>query len=140
MSAIAAGSVVIASLRVTPSVFDAAPKVGVCQSVGGVGPPPTAVLIDWEDGTQTTFAVTVGTTASPVLFSVNVPLNPSLLGTTVDPSSPFPNPGGRFRGVVVMHFEAQDPSGSTLGDVVVVRCPEGFYTLPYANAVVIPSA
>jgi hypothetical protein len=124
-SAIAAGSLV-APIITLATGFVQTPfyKVGVCESAVA-GPPPTNVVVAWEDGTRETFASAVG------LIQLLPPVTPSLLGaygTYADGT--LPHPGGRLAGPVVAHVLAADASGVEQSEIVVIPSPQGFLAIP----------
>ncbi len=134
MAKIIAGTTVIAAAAVQPYIQHAQlPIYGVCESAtdpGGVLP-PTAVVVDFEDGTRTTYAVSAG-----VLLQADAPINASALGRTAAFQSPVPNPGSRVQGPVCVHIAVLDAAGvwSAPSDFLVVQTPLGFMTIPYVAA------
>lgn len=138
MAALAAGSIVIPAASVMSlAPHRARPKIGLCESAVA-GPPPTAVVVDWADGTRTTYSVS-GAGATSVIFQVLNPTHALLLGSVVQIPA-VGNPGGRMQGVVVMHFNIQDPSGGNTAELVIIETPTGFQTAPYANVTVVDAA
>ena len=137
--ALAAGDFVIAAASVmnpTPGgvLHTQPPKFGVCESLA-------PAVIDWEDGTQTSYAA-LGTGATAVILGVAqiVPASDLLSAMVAPAPSAFPNPGGRFTGSVVAHFSVVDPTSGVSVEVAIVKTPEGFYAAGPAALVVIPNA
>jgi hypothetical protein len=132
MAALAAGALVVtaASLAVILGGHNTRPKLGVCQSTG-------PGLIDWEDGTQTSYAA-VGSTTTSVLYQVAVPTHPSLLGSVVQVAGS--DPGSRVQGPVVDHFDTLDPAGGAGPELVVVKTTIGYVVALYSQATVLPAA
>ena len=140
MAAIGVGSIVlpIASVIELVAIVAVAPKLGIVESAVA-GPPPTSVVVDWGDGTRTTYAVTgAGSTSQIAQFLT--PTSPLLLGTILQPIAGLPDPGGRVQGPCVLHCNLADPSGTALGEFVVVQTPEGFWTSQIAGVQVVPNA
>lgn len=135
MAVLAAGQLVTPSAYLG-SVQQALPKFGIVQSAVA-GPPPTAVIVDWSDGTQTTYdAVNDG--AETVLLQVGSGGAP--IGGSIVQINQFPNPGGRGQGEVVEQFGLTDPSGTVLGNFVVVKTETGYVIALQSNVSIVPSA
>jgi hypothetical protein len=141
MAAIAAGSVVIPGAEYAPlgEVLRPIPFLGVVESSGG-GSPPATVVVAWENGTRVSYAVTQPGSGAPTLLGLAPPTNASIQGSIVDPVPGIPNPGGKFRGVVVLHLSAVLPDGTASGDIVMVKTKIGFYVLPFIDVAVVPNA
>ena len=141
MAAIAPGSgVVVAASVVGPPVNGLAhahvPLLGVVESG------TTSPTVAWADGTRTAYTA-VHSGPSSVLFSVNAPtVLPVLDNFVVQPTaaSGIPNPGGRVQGPVAAQWQLQDPTGTVVGDFVVVETPIGIIVCPYAAVAVVPNA
>lgn len=137
MAALAAGVLVVPAAALFSFAQGQLPIFGVCQSAVA-GPPPTAVVIDWTNGTQTTYAVSLSGLSS-VLYQVLAPTSPSIVGSVVQLTG-FPNPGQRFQGVVVNQFHIEDPSGTDSGEWITVHTPAGYVSAVYAAVTVVAAA
>lgn len=112
------------------------------SAVDAVDPtdPPTAVVVAWANGSRTTYAV-VGEGATSVLYGFLGTVPQSRIGNFVQPTaaSGIPNPGGRVQGPVVQQFGLQDPAGTDVGSVSVVKTPLGFLAALDSNLSVVAS-
>jgi hypothetical protein len=141
MAALAAGDLVVtlASLVGRFTLQKDRPLFGTVESLTA-GAPPTNVVVDWSDGTRTTYAA-VNSGAQSVIGHVTDG-GSLLVGFVVQPTaaSGVPNPGGRVQGPVVDQFSVDDPNGSTLGEFVVIETPVGFLVLAASGVQIVPSA
>jgi hypothetical protein len=117
-----------------------APQIGVVESLTP-GAPPTAVIVDWRDGTRRTYTAVNSGAASVLAQIVNI-TQPYIVGFTVQPTaaSGIPNPGGRLRGVVVDQLNLADPVDAALDEVLVVQTPNGYLVARYTDMEIVPSA
>lgn len=125
MAIVAGSKVIVAGSITTVEQTATRPKIGVVESAAA-GPPGTApvnVVVDWEDGTTTTYVV-----SDRVLYEVTPPTSPSKLGSYVQlDANVFPvNRAGQYGGRVVMHFNLATAAGVAAGEVLAVQTPRGF--------------
>jgi len=147
MADIAAGDIVFLAAAVLgpPASFvihEEAPELGVVESVGA-GSPPTDVVVVWQDGRRTQYDA-VGSGATSLLYRVGslAPDTILIIGFVAQPKtgSGIPNPGSRLQGPVVQQYGLEDPTGSAVGEVVVIDTPLGFLAIATTDAAVLPSA